>query len=192
MTQAATLYTIYDQGLNIPPTGPTGSVPTQGLCIYWNLFETGTGRSEFINFRGGGSGGFNFYNCNPDDPGFSAPGTLPPIVTFSNTGVVTATSFNATSDYRIKEDIQLLGDKYTVDSLEPKTYYNRLLKKQDIGFIAHEIHKEYPFLVNGEKDTDSYQSLNYQGLIGILVKEVKDLKKRVSELEYKIELKDTQ
>jgi hypothetical protein len=40
-------------------------------------------------------------------------------------------------------------------------------------------------LVSGTKDGPETQSVNYIGLIGILTKEVQDLKKRVAELENK-------
>ena len=60
-----------------------------------------------------------------------------------------------------------------------------LSNKQDMGFLAHEVQEIYPFLVEGEKDGDTTQSLNYQGLIALLVKEIQDLKKRVAILEQK-------
>ena len=69
------------------------------------------------------------------------------------------------------------------DNLKPVTYYNKNIGKQDIGFIAHEVQDIFPFLVNGEKDGEEIQSLNYIGLIGILTKELQELKKRVKELE---------
>jgi hypothetical protein len=72
-----------------------------------------------------------------------------------------------------------------VDNLRPVTYLNKNLEKQDIGFIAHEVQEVYPFLVNGVKDGENIQSLNYIGLIGILTKEIQELKKRVKELENK-------
>jgi hypothetical protein len=59
------------------------------------------------------------------------------------------------------------------------TYTNKNLEKQDIGFIAHEVQEIYPFLVNGEKDGKETQSLNYIGLIGILTKEIQELKKEM-------------
>jgi hypothetical protein len=37
--------------------------------------------------------------------------------------------------------------------------------------------------VEGEKDGEKTQSVNYIGLIGVLIKEVQDLKKRVAYLE---------
>jgi len=69
--------------------------------------------------------------------------------------------------------------------LIPVTYTNTRTNKQDIGVIAHELGKVYPYLVEGEKDGIHFQSVNYNGLIGILIKEVKDLKARVKALEEK-------
>jgi hypothetical protein len=54
-----------------------------------------------------------------------------------------------------------------------------------MGFIAHEVQEVFPFLVAGEKDGPEIQSLNYNGLIAVLTKEIQDLKKRVKELEIK-------
>ena len=58
-------------------------------------------------------------------------------------------------------------------------------QKHDIGFIAHEVQEIFPFLVNGIKDGPQNQSLNYIGLIGLLVKEIQELKDTVTELEKK-------
>ena len=41
---------------------------------------------------------------------------------------------------------------------------------REIGLIAHEIQEIYPFLVYGIKDGKEMQSVNYIGLIGILIK----------------------
>jgi FtsZ-binding cell division protein ZapB len=97
--------------------------------------------------------------------------------TLSVTNTVTASSFNSTSDYRIKENVTLLKKTaHTVDRLRPVHYYNTQIKKEDIGFIAHEVQEEFPFLVSGEKDGKEMQSINYSGLIGLLVKEIQILK----------------
>ena len=101
------------------------------------------------------------------------------------TGQVSASSFNSTSDYRIKENVIPLNDTFTVDKLVPVTYKNIKTDKQDIGLIAHELQEQYPYLVNGVKDGINLQTVNYTGLIGILIKEIKDLKERVKSLENK-------
>jgi hypothetical protein len=96
-------------------------------------------------------------------------------------GQVQAFSFNATSDYRAKDEVVPLNTSFNVDSLNPVTYKFKATGRQDIGFIAHEVQEFYPFLVSGEKDGPNNQSLNYNGFIGILTKEIQDLKKKVSD-----------
>jgi hypothetical protein len=100
-------------------------------------------------------------------------------------GNVQANSYNATSDYRIKENIFSLDLSFTVDVLKPVSYNfkNDKDSKLQVGFIAHEVQEFYPFLVNGEKDGKDTQSINYNGFIGILTKEIQDLKKKVSYME---------
>jgi hypothetical protein len=97
-------------------------------------------------------------------------------------GEVNASAYNNPSDYRIKENIVSLNEKYIVDNLKPVTYFNTKLEKQDIGLIAHELQEIYPELVTGEKDGENLQSVNYTGLIPILIKEIQDLKKNNVEL----------
>jgi hypothetical protein len=103
-------------------------------------------------------------------------------------GNVYATTYNTPSDYRIKENITQLDGKFVVDNLNPVTYLNNKLDKQDIGLIAHELQEIYPELVNGEKDGEQLQSVNYLGLIPILIKEIQDLKKEIKLV--KIELNE--
>ena len=102
------------------------------------------------------------------------------------TGTVTSSSFNATSDYRIKQDIHEILQETTVDKLNPVTYKNTLTGKQDMGFIAHELQEHFPFLVSGEKDGPTNQSVNYIGLIALLTKETQDLKKEIQELKQRV------
>ena len=100
---------------------------------------------------------------------------------------VSATSFNATSDYRIKENIIPLADiSYNIDHLKPVKYFNTKLKDHDMGFIAHEVQEVFPFLVTGEKDGENMQSINYNGFIALLVKEIQDLKKEMNVLKEEV------
>ena len=103
----------------------------------------------------------------------------------SVSGSVNATSYNSTSDYRIKENIQTLDDMYTLDFLRPVSYTNTIVNKYDIGLIANELQEIYPFMVSGEKDGENLQTINYTSLIGIMIKEIKELKKEVSLLKNK-------
>jgi hypothetical protein len=108
------------------------------------------------------------------------------------TGNVSATSYNATSDYRIKTGVMPLDLNFTVDGLNPVSYVLKDDKeaKKQIGFIAHEVQEFYPFLVNGVKDGPDTQSINYNGFIGILTKEIKDLKAKIAEQDARLTEQD--
>jgi len=93
------------------------------------------------------------------------------------TGAVEAASYNATSDYRIKDNVRTLDEQDTISNLRPVKYLNKQTNKQDFGLIAHELQSEYPDLVSGEKDGQELQSVNYIGLISVLIKEVQELKR---------------
>ena len=96
--------------------------------------------------------------------------------------------FLTTSDYRIKEDIALINlEEFNIDSLNPLKYYNLKLFKEDFGFLAHEVQELFPFLVNGEKDGDLLQSINYSGFIALIIKEIQELKIRIKNIENKID-----
>ena len=98
-----------------------------------------------------------------------------------------------TSDYRIKTYItQLDNNIIDILKLNPVSYTNTLIDKNDYGFIAHELQNIIPLLVTGRKDDNIYQSVNYIGLIPILIKEIQntklnfinEMKSLLEELEY--------
>ena len=98
---------------------------------------------------------------------------------------ISASSFITTSDYRTKGHISPLEVTNKVDNLHPVEYIRTTTNQKELGFIAHELQEVYPELVSGEKDGEKMQAVNYQGLISVLVKEVQELRKRVSLLEEK-------
>lgn len=101
-----------------------------------------------------------------------------------NGNIVASGTITSGSDYRIKEDITPLSlEEYSVDLLNPVYFKFKNNKKESIGLIAHELKQVFPFLVDGEKDDLIIQSVNYNGLIGVLIKEIQELKKRVKQLE---------
>jgi hypothetical protein len=152
------------------------TVFTDTSSNYWYNAKDTTNNLYRLGFwQGGTLGGSSWYIDSSGNRGSAV---------FS--GTVQAASFNTTSDYRIKENIKLLDTSYTVDNLNPVTYFNKKTEKQDIGLIAHEVQEQYPCLVNGEKDGEDNQSINYAGLIPILIKEIQDLKKEIQMLKTNI------
>ena len=97
------------------------------------------------------------------------------------TGDFASNPILTSSDYRIKTNIQELDETHTIDKLRPVTYYQNQLKKNAIGFIAHELQEYYPELVEGEKDGDKMQSVNYTGILAILINEIKNLKQNIKD-----------
>jgi hypothetical protein len=98
-------------------------------------------------------------------------------------GNLTAGSFSTSSDYRIKTDISQLDETVTLDNLRPVKYLQTLINKPQYGLIAHELQEYYPDLVVGEKDGNEWQRVNYTGLIALLINEIKQLKRELTELE---------
>ena len=106
--------------------------------------------------------------------------------TIKSNSAISATTFYSTSDYRIKDNVTPLNKtSLTIDQLNPVIYDNQITNNKDIGLIAHEVQEHFPYIVTGEKDGDVNQTVNYTGLVGILIHEIQQLKKRVSELEQK-------
>jgi hypothetical protein len=157
------------------------------VASYYNtssnlLVTQNVGQSNsYINFLSDISGNINIYG-NLDVSGnlnvsgdVDISGNLHVQGNIDCSGNVLATTFSMPSDYRIKENVTQLDETFIVDKLNPVTYLNKKSGKQDIGLIADELQEIYPELVNGEKDGEQLQSVNYTGLI----KEIQQLKKEI-------------
>jgi hypothetical protein len=126
----------------------------------------------------------DIYNSNSGNVGIgtSSPDSKLEVVGSILCETITTLGVASGSDYRIKEEIQELDDTFTVDNLRPVIYKNTKTGNQDIGLIAHELQEIFPFLVTGDKDGEKLQTINYIGLIPLLIKEIKELKSTLSTL----------
>jgi hypothetical protein len=109
------------------------------------------------------------------------------------------TSYNTTSDYRLKEDIlPMIGALDKVSQLKPVTYKWKIGGSDGQGFIAHELQEVVPDCVTGEKDAVDaegnpvYQGVDTSFLVATLTAAIQeqqtiinDLKARVTALEAK-------
>jgi len=102
------------------------------------------------------------------------------------------TSYNTSSDYRLKENVVDIADGITrVKRLQPRKF--NFIKNPDAtvdGFIAHEAQTVVPEAVTGEKDGEEMQGLDLSKLVPLLtaalqesILEIEKLKKRVEDLE---------
>ena len=105
------------------------------------------------------------------------------------------TTYNTTSDYRLKDDIaDLTGSGTFIDSLKPRSYTWKIDGVKSSGFIAHELQEVTPASVFGVKDAVQedgvpiHQSVCYGSaeLIANIVAELQDLRKRLSSAEAEI------
>jgi len=101
------------------------------------------------------------------------------------------TSFNTSSDYRLKENITYSWDATTrLKQLKP-TRFNFIAdaNKTIDGFLAHEVSSVVPPAVSGEKDAVDEnnniipQSIDHSKLVPLLVKTIQELEARITALE---------
>jgi hypothetical protein len=99
------------------------------------------------------------------------------------TGVVTATDFNSTSDARLKTNVQVIEDPLEkVSQIEGVSFNWINNNKPSMGVIADNIQEVLPELVS---NTDP-KTVNYNGLIGLLIECVKQQQVEIEELKRKI------
>ena len=99
-------------------------------------------------------------------------------------------SYNSTSDYRKKENVNYDWDGTTrLKQLKPARF-NFIDEKDTIdGFLAHEVSEVVPLAVTGEKDQvnkdgePEYQSMDASKLVPLLVKTIQELEARIAKLE---------
>jgi hypothetical protein len=98
-------------------------------------------------------------------------------------GTITCTDLNSTSDIVLKKDVNTFENSLSVISqLRGVNFTWKSNDKQSIGVIAQELEEVLPQLVS----TSDNKSVNYNGLIGVLIEAVKELSAEVEELKKKI------
>jgi hypothetical protein len=97
-------------------------------------------------------------------------------------GIITATDFNSSSDEVLKDNITQISDPIQkVLQINGVTFNWKADGKPSMGVIAQEIEKVMPELVS---DTEP-KSVNYNGLIGLLIECIKDQQKQIDDLKTK-------
>ena len=94
-------------------------------------------------------------------------------------GIVTASDFNSSSDIKLKTNIQRIANPIEkVLQINGVSFNWKESGKATMGVIAQEVEVVLPELVS---DTDP-KSVNYNGLIGLLIECVKDQQRQIDEL----------
>ena len=95
------------------------------------------------------------------------------------------------SDARLKSNITSLGSTVAkLMQIDGKSYTIKSNEKENkIGLLAHEILEVFPELVKAGGDKNETLSVNYQGLIPVLINAIKEQQNQIDELMVKIKLK---
>jgi hypothetical protein len=128
-----------------------------------SVVGTAIGAAGYVDVsRNGTTGYFNRMTSNGTVIDFKKDGTT--VGSISVTG--SATAYNTSSDYRLKNTIApMTGALTKVALLKPVTYKWNSDNSDGEGFIAHELAEVCPNAVNGEKDAlDKDGNPEYQGI----------------------------
>ena len=104
-----------------------------------------------------------------------------------------ATAYNTTSDYRLKENVQpMTTGLATISALKPVTYDWVSDKSAGEGFIAHELQSVIPLAVTGEKDAIGedgnpiHQGVDYSKIVVHLVAALQEAVAKIDALETRL------
>jgi hypothetical protein len=93
-----------------------------------------------------------------------------------------STSFNTSSDYRLKENVNYEWDASTrLKQLKPARFNFKTDNDTVDGFLAHEVSDIVPNAVSGEKDGEKMQSIDHSKLVPLLVKALQEQQKQIDE-----------
>jgi hypothetical protein len=148
--------------------GTTSENGTEGITINGHssntpyiLLNTGASASTHVYFR---------YNS----------GTVGTITT-----TATSTSYNTSSDQRLKENIADADDAGSkVDAIQVRQFdWKADGSHQDYGMIAQELQAVAPEAVSVPEDSEEMMGVDYSKLVPMLIKEIQSLRNRVAQLE---------
>jgi hypothetical protein len=95
------------------------------------------------------------------------------------------TSYNTTSDYRLKEDFKEIKGLEKVSAIKVYDYKWKSDNKRMDGVLAHELAEVLPYAVFGKKDElDEYgnnrmQSVDYSKIVPIMIKAIQELNEKI-------------
>jgi len=92
------------------------------------------------------------------------------------------------SDARLKSNIISLGSTLAkLLMIDGKSYTMKTNESESkIGLLAQDVQKAFPELVKTTNDSNQTLSVNYQGLIPVLINAIKEQQKQIKELKYKL------
>ena len=139
------------------------------------LFSPGAGQQTFVSV------GSSILNINPSGINVTGIITSTRIITgnINSSGIVTAQDFDALSDINFKENVTTVNNALLkVEQLRGVKFDWKESGTPSYGVIAQELEQVLPELVHGNDP----KTVNYNGIIGVLIEAIKELKAEVEEL----------
>jgi len=96
-----------------------------------------------------------------------------------------ATSYNITSDYRLKEDLKPINGLDIVNKIKVYDYKWKSANIRMDGVMAHELAEVLPYAVTGIKDGEQMQQVDYSKIVPVMVQAIKELKAELDTLKNK-------
>ena len=155
----------------------------QGAWLEWNK-DGGNGLTYLLNQRGAGGGGIVLGEVD------GANNVKQNLVIEYNGNATLAGSLTQNSDARLKTNIQpLTSCLQNLQQLSGYTYNwkdNTRDNDLQIGVLAQEVQKIYPQLV--KTSVDGTLSVNYSGLVPVLIEGMKEQQKQIDELKQLVKI----
>jgi hypothetical protein len=147
------------------------------------LFSTADASGARINVTNTSEASLNLNRLSTDGTIASFSRSTTSVGSISVTTV--ATSFNTTSDQRLKENIVDAPDFGSViDSIQVRSFdWKANSTNQRAGFVAQELLTVAPEAVHQPADPEEMMAVDYSKLVPMLVKEIQSLRARVAALE---------
>jgi hypothetical protein len=160
-------------------TSLSGVTSTTSTSIHYPLFVVGNGSTvPYINQD------TNYFSFVP------STGTLN-VNRLNINDIVTATDFNSTSDINLKNNVKIIDDPLSkVLQLRGVSFDWKNIPESSAGVIAQDVEKVFPEIVKNNQD--GYKSLNYNGLIGLLIEAIKEQQEQINILKTRTEKLENQ
>jgi len=111
-------------------------------------------------------------------------GTTIPSTTLQVAGTITCVDINSTSDVRLKENIHSIDNALDkVMQINGVEFDWKETKEPSVGVIAQDIEEIIPEVV---KISGDIKTVNYNGLVGVLIEAIKEQQHQIEELKKQI------
>jgi hypothetical protein len=165
-----------------------------GSTVDWSIDQYGTSAAD-ARFRI-----FNTSELNGmviKENGFIGMGNSAPTVRLQVTGDIIANSIAGSSDARFKTNISPITNSLQKVLALRGVHFNwnttafpeRMFSdKKTIGFIAQEVEKVVPEIVQTENTPEQYKSVHYDKVVALLVEAIKEQQKQINQLQKQVKI----